>query len=231
MLTSIMEAVFNNKRSRKSGKFSPPPPLPGISVSTPLKYLVSHSQMISQSEITCMHSSASQPQTHYALRAYEYWTMPPYKQCFARSGFQSCSTLCVRGGHWWRFSTVVDRQKKNAFIHRNARSGFVPADLPEFEEICRTADEKLFHSIIPSAITYSWWKIILQYHHISNHNRVLFRLLPHLKTIILGIDFITCKYRRDLTIWMTVTLSIECFMLTYFNYSKFSDSIALWQLS
>ena len=37
--------------------------------------------------------------------------------------------------------------------------------------------------------------------------------------LVMGI--IICKYPRESTIWMTVTLSIECFMQTYSNYSKF----------
>ena len=61
---------------------------------------------------------------------------------------------------WWGFSTAADRQRINAFLRRSARCGFVPDELPPFEEICQIADATLFHSII------------------SNHNHVLFHLLP-----------------------------------------------------
>jgi len=62
----------------------------------------------------------------------------------------SCSTLRVRGGGG--VSTVADRQRKNAFIRRSVRCGFVPADLPMshsssttavVEELFRLGDETL----------------------------------------------------------------------------------------
>jgi len=47
----------------------------------------------------------------------------------------------------WGFSTLADIQRINAYIRHSARCGFVPADLPVFEELCRLADETLFRSI------------------------------------------------------------------------------------
>ena len=59
-------------------------------------------------------------------------------------------------------------------------------NLPDFDEIFRTAEETLFRSII------------------SNHNHVLFRLLPPQCTTskknIFGVALITYKYRQEFTI-------------------------------
>jgi hypothetical protein len=61
---------------------------------------------------------------------------------------------------FWGFSTAADWQRINAFLQRSARCGFVPVDLPMFEEICHKADATLSRSII------------------NNHNHVLIHLLP-----------------------------------------------------
>jgi len=116
--------------------------------------------MICLSKITCTQSSALQRRL---FMRYEYyvvtaWTMLPYRQCSDRSSM--VAKLQYASCAWWGFSTVADRQRIIAFIRRSARCGFVPADLPEFDEMCRSADETLFRNII------------------SNHNHVLFGLLP-----------------------------------------------------
>jgi len=43
--------------------------------------------------------------------------------------------------------------------------------------------------------------------------------LPHHKTIISGVVIIICIYQRELTIWMTVTSFLVCFILTRTNYN------------
>ena len=115
--------------------------------------MASHSRTISPSKITCTLSS-----TLLALRVLRGHGMDDAvlqsvlrAVVVAKLQFASCA--------WWGFSTVADRQRINAFIRRIARCGFVPDGLPEFEEIFRSADETLFHCI-------------------TNHNHVLFCLLP-----------------------------------------------------
>ena len=58
-------------------------------------------------------------------------------------------------------------------MRRSARCGLVPADLPEFEEICRTADETFIYLFIYSTLFRSI---------ISNYWHVLFCLLPSQST-------------------------------------------------
>ena len=70
----------------------------------------------------------------------------------------------VRGGGFQQWPI----EKINSFIRRSARAGVTPADSPDFDDICPTADETLFRSII------------------SNHNHVLFRLLTPQSTASLN---------------------------------------------
>jgi len=58
------------------------------------------------------------------------------------------------------FSTAADRQRIDAFFRRSKRCGMCPIDLQSFEELCRTADSKLFLKVL------------------SDSSHVLFKLLP-----------------------------------------------------
>ena len=49
---------------------------------------------------------------------------------------------------WWGFTNSTDRQRVEAFIRRSARCNLAPADLGSFEQLCKTADERLFDSIL-----------------------------------------------------------------------------------
>ena len=158
-VAKYMEVVFFDKRSRKSGKIIPPPPLPGIKRVNTVKILgVTLSDDLSVDDhVHAVISSAAQ--TLHALRVLRGHGMD---DAALQSVFRAVvvSKLQYASCAWWGFSTAADRQRINAFIRRCTRCGFVPADLPQFEEICRLADETLFRSII------------------SNHNHVLFHLLP-----------------------------------------------------
>jgi len=49
---------------------------------------------------------------------------------------------------WWGFTGAGDKQKLDGFIRRSEPSRIVPSNLPSFEELCRTADERLFNQIL-----------------------------------------------------------------------------------
>jgi len=57
---------------------------------------------------------------------------------------------CLVGVH----ISAVDRQRLEAFIRRSDRSGFFPANLPIFAELCLAADEKLFETRPDSSLRY-----------------------------------------------------------------------------
>ena len=61
---------------------------------------------------------------------------------------------------WYGFTSVTERQRIDAFFERSKKSGFCPPDLPSFDELCKTADDKLFNQIL------------------SNSSHILHRLLP-----------------------------------------------------
>ena len=154
-----MEVVFYDKRSRKSGNFSPPPPLTGIKRVNSVKILgVTFSDHLSvEDHVHAVISSAAQ--TLHALRVLRGHGMD---DAALQTVFRAVvmSKLLYASCAWSGFSTVADREKINSFIRRSVRAGFAPADSPDFGVLCRTADETLFRSII------------------NNHNHVLFRLLP-----------------------------------------------------
>ena len=160
-------------------KFSPPPPLTGIKRVNTVKILgVTLSDDLSvEDHVHAVISTAAQ--TLHALRLLRGHGMD---DAALQTVFRAVvvSKLQYASCAWWGFSTVADKEKINSFIRRSARSGFVPADLPDLDDICRTADETLFCSIISKQAMYCFVY--------SRHN------LPHLKTTISGVAFITCKY-------------------------------------
>ena len=82
---------------------------------------------------------------------------------------------------WWGgFNRGRFKEKINSFIRRGARAGFAPADSPDLNEICRTADETLFRNTI------------------SNHNHVLFRLLPPQSTESLNYNLRRCFHNLQI---------------------------------
>jgi len=56
--------------------------------------------------------------------------------------------LTYASSAWWGYTSATDQQQLEAFILRSDRSGFVPANLPTFAELCIAADEKLFETVI-----------------------------------------------------------------------------------
>ena len=98
-------------------------------------------------------------------------------QCFKRSWSQKLQyTSCA----WRGFSSLAESQKINAFIRRSAHCGSVPPNLPNFEEICRSADDKLFLSIISNqSCTVSLTSTTI--YRITNYN--LLRGFPNLKIL------------------------------------------------
>ena len=59
--------------------------------------------------------------------------------------------LTYASSAWSGFTTAANRQRINDVMNRARRSGYCSPDLPVFEELCETSDEKLFHK----AATYS----------------------------------------------------------------------------
>jgi len=46
---------------------------------------------------------------------------------------------------WWGFTKASDRQRIDNFIRWSVKSGFCPADLQSFEDLC---EEKLFNQVL-----------------------------------------------------------------------------------
>jgi len=70
----------------------------------------------------------------------------PHLQTIYRSVI--IAKLTYASSAWWGYTSATDRQRLEAFIRRSDRSGFVPASLPTFAELCLAADEKLFETVI-----------------------------------------------------------------------------------
>jgi len=52
---------------------------------------------------------------------------------------------------WYGFTSVTERQRIDTFFERSKKSGFCPPDLPSFDELCETADDKLFNRILSNS--------------------------------------------------------------------------------
>ena len=92
------------------------------------------------------------------------------------------SKLLYASSAWIGFTTAADRLRVEAFLRRSKRNGFCDADLQSFEELNKSADQKLFDKLL------------------CNNNHVLSNLLPPQSVAsqnysLYGLGFITGNYR------------------------------------
>ena len=91
------------------------------------------------------------------------------------------SKLHFASSAWIGFTTAADRLRVEAFLRRSKRNGFCDADLPSFEELSKSADQKLFDKLL------------------CNNNHVLSNLLPRsrlrLRTTAYGLGLTIGNYR------------------------------------
>jgi len=52
------------------------------------------------------------------------------------------------GAAWWGFTTADDRQRLEAVIRRDIRSGFCSADQSPLSELVEATDDRLFNIIL-----------------------------------------------------------------------------------
>jgi len=125
------------------------------------------------------------------------------KKCFILTLFYfniAVRFVCVVTGG---FSTVGARQGTNAFIRRcSARCGFIPADSPVFDELCRLADETLYRSITSN----------------PSHVGLLYRLLPTQSTA--SHNYYLWRRNHNLQIPARVNYLNDCNTITRILYSN-----------
>ena len=102
------------------------------------------------------------------------------------------SKLLYASSAWIGFTTAADRLRVEAFLRRSKRNGFCDADLQSFEELNKSADQKLFEKLL------------------RNNNNVLSNCFSrgrlHLRTIAYGLGFITGNYQFTSLDLLIVTL-------------------------
>ena len=65
---------------------------------------------------------------------------------------------------WWGYLLAEDRTRINSFLNKSKKFNLYPADGASFDDLCCSADDRLFHQIV------------------FNHNHVIYHLLPPKKT-------------------------------------------------
>jgi hypothetical protein len=139
------EIIFIDKRRRL--QVAPPPPMADIIRVTSLKILgVSITNGLSASGHVhdVIRSSA---QILYALRVLRARGM---NNMALQAIFRSTvvAKLLYAASAWSGFIKMPDRQRVDAFLRRSKKCGYCPPDLPTFDELCDSVDQKLFDDIL-----------------------------------------------------------------------------------
>jgi len=161
------EVVFYDKRRRL--RLQLPPPLPGINRATSVKILgvtVTNSLSVAPHVHAVVSSGA---QTLFALRVLGGHGMDDASlQTIFRS--TAVARLQYASSAWWGFTTESERQRIDSFIRRSTCAHFVPANLPSFAELCKTADETLFNNIVRNPQHVLHYLLPPQSHASQNYN-------------------------------------------------------------
>ena len=103
------------------------------------------------------------------------------------------SKLLYASPFWWGFLTAQDKDRLEAFIRRARKAGFY-SKTSSFEELCTSADQKLFKSILGNSehvLTPLLPPLNIHVHstrrNVSNRNF----LLPNKRTTLIDKNFIT----------------------------------------
>ena len=117
---------------------------------------------------------------------------------------------------WWGFLTAADRQRIKFDAVLDVDSIWL--NYHRLEKFANQLMEHCFAVSLTIRVVYCFTYF--------RHN------LSHRNTIFFGVVVITCKYRRELTISMTSTSSLECYMQIPINLvSNFPIHVNLCQLS
>ena len=104
----------------------------------------------------------------YALRIMKSHGM---KQAAIQSVFRSVTlaklTYCSQA--WYGFTKSDDRQRLEGFLRRCKRFGYCDPNCPTFEELCTTADNVLFMSVLTSSCPHNL---------LPNKREILYHLRP-----------------------------------------------------
>jgi hypothetical protein len=93
------------------------------------------------------HILTSCSQTVYALKTLRAHGMPtPALQNIYRSVI--LAKVLYASSAWSGFTTQTERNRIDAFLQRERRSGLCPADAKNFGELCNAADDKLFKTVL-----------------------------------------------------------------------------------
>ena len=95
------------------------------------------------------------------------------------------SKLLYASSAWIGFTTAADRLRVEAFLRRSKRNGFCDADLQSFEELNKSADQKLFDKLL------------------CNNNHVLSNLLPPQSVASQNYSLRPRVHNRELPIYLT----------------------------
>ena len=137
---------FVDRKRRRHAEIADPPELYTTARVTTLTVLgVTWTNGLSASEhVRGIISSCAQ--TLYALRVLRaHGLCDVALQAIYRSVIQA--KLLYASSAWWGFTSASDRQRIDGFMRRAKRSGLCPPDTASFEELCETADNKLFNEI------------------------------------------------------------------------------------
>ena len=140
------EIIFVDRKRRRHTDIADPPELYATARVTSLTVLgVTWTNGLSASEhVRGIISSCAQ--TLYALRVLRAHGLCDVAiQAIYRSVI--LAKLLYASSAWWGFTSASDRQRIDGFMRRAKRSGFCPPDTASFDELCESADEKLFNKI------------------------------------------------------------------------------------
>ena len=151
------EIIFNDKRRKQS--FDIPSELTGLRRVHSMKILgvtISNGMSVSRHVDNAITACG---QTLYALRVLRAHGM---NDSALQLAFRAVilARLLYASPAWWGFASARDLLRLNAFLRRCIRVGFCSPDLPDFQTLCCTADQKLFTLIL------------------GNPYHVLYRFLP-----------------------------------------------------
>ena len=140
------EIVFVDRKRRRRGDIAEPPAMPAIERVTSLKVLgVTWTTGLSATEhVRCIINACAQ--TLYALKILRAHGLTDVAlQAVYKSVI--LAKLLYASSAWWGFTSASDRQRIEGFMRRGKRIGFCPPDTASFEEMCSSADDKLFNKI------------------------------------------------------------------------------------
>ena len=194
------EIIFIDRKRRHRAMNADPPELNAIARVTSLTVLgVTWTNGLSASEhVRGIISSCAQ--ALYALRVLRaHGLCDVALQAIYRSVI--LAKLLYASSAWWGFTSASDRQRIDGFVRRAKRSGLCPSDTAMFEELCESADAKLFNKIMADEdhILHSLLPpIAIASQNYNLRRRVHNRQLPRHSGKLIDCNFITRMLYKDI---------------------------------